>query len=285
MPAPSEPSGHAELLALQSFLGSAFRRPRPIAQDAELSSAAAVHVAGNDRLTPAEQADIYRQQFWLRHFDSLAEDYPGLAALLGGDAFDDFVTAFLLASPPRRPSLRDLGEGIVAFAEGYPGFAREKRAAALEMVRYENAIVDVFDAADPPALDPAKIAALPEDAWERARIVLHPRLVRMRVQYPVHAFRIAAKEAAEAGEEAPAFPAPREVWLALFRRDLTVAYEELPAEAFALLEALSQGEPLVPACNRVAGSLGEAEAEALGEKIGPWFQQWTGWRWIVDVVL
>jgi len=283
--APSESSNLAELAELQSFLGSAFRRQRPLAEDAEVAKAAGVYVAGNDRLTPAEQADIYRQQFWLRHFDSLAEDYPGLSALLGGDAFDDFVTAFLVASPPRRPSLRDLGEGIVGFAEGYAGFAPEKRAAALEMVRYENAIVDVFDAADPAPLDPAKIAALPEDAWERARIVLHPQLVRMRLEHPVHTFRIDAKAAADAAEEAPAFPAPRPVRLALFRRELMVSYEELPAEAFDLLEALAQGEPLVPACNRLAAQLGEAEAEALGGKIGPWFQQWTSWRWIVDVVL
>jgi hypothetical protein len=275
----------AELVALQAFLGAAFRRETPIVDDPEVARAAGVHVAGNDRLTPAEQADIYRQQFWLRHFDALAEDYPGLAALLGGDAFDDFVTAFLTANPPRRPSLRDLGEGITTFAEGYAGFAPEHRAAALEMIRYENAIVDVFDAAEPPPLDAAKLAALPEDAWERARIVLHPQLVRRKLAYPVHTFRIAARAAADAGDEAPPFPAPREVHLALFRRELTVSYEELPAEAFALLEALGQGEPLVPACNRLAGTLGEAEAAALGANIGPWFQQWTGWRWIVDVVL
>jgi hypothetical protein len=275
----------AELVELQRFLGAAFRREKPIVDDPEVARAAAAFVAGNDRLTPAEQADIYRQQFWLRHFDSLAEDYPGLAALLGGDAFDDFVTAFLTAHPPRHPSLRDLGEGITAFAEGYAGFAPEKRAAALEMVGYENAIVDVFDAADPAPLDAAKIGALPEDAWERARIVLHPRLVRRRLAYPVHTYRLAAKAAADAGDDAPPFPEPRAVNLALFRRELTVSFEELSAEAFALLDALAQGEALVPACNRIAAALGEAEAEALGASIGPWFQQWTGWRWIVDVVL
>jgi hypothetical protein len=275
----------AELSEMQAFLGAAFRRQRPIVEDAEVAAAAGAYVAGNERLTPAEQADIYRQQFWLRHFAALAEDYLGLAALLGEDAFDDFVTAFLTAVPPRHPSLRDLGDGIVAFAEGYAGFAPSLRAAALEMVRYEHAIVEVFDAAEPPLLDGAKLAALPEDAWERATIVLHPRLYRWRLAHPVHSFRLAAKAAADAGEEAPPFPAPREVRLALYRRELTVSYEELPAEAYDLLEALAGGEALVPACNRIAAQLGEAEGEALGASIGPWFQQWTAWRWIVDVVL
>jgi len=39
--------------------------------------------------------------------------------------------------------------------------------------------------------------------------------------------------------------------------------------------------PLPRACERVAGALDEAAA--LGEKVGPWFQQWTAQRWIADV--
>ena len=40
-------------------------------------------IAGNDRLTPEEQAEIYREQFWLRHRDVLRDDYPALRHLLG----------------------------------------------------------------------------------------------------------------------------------------------------------------------------------------------------------
>ncbi|MFT3773036.1 MAG: DNA-binding domain-containing protein [Minicystis sp.] len=274
-----------ELLDLQRFLAGAFRLERPIGEDAEVATTAARYVAGNDRLTPVEQADIYRRQFWLRHFDALAEDYPGLAALLGADAFDAFVTAYLTACPPRHPSLRDLGDRIVSFAEGYGGFEAEKRAAALEMVRYENAIVDVFDGAEPPPLDARKLAAMPADGWDRARIVLSPLLVRARLAYPVHTYRVEARAAADESEPAPPFPAPRPVCLALFRRELVVSFEELSPEAFTLLEALAEGAPLPRACERAAAGLDEAAAAALGAQVGAWFQQWAAWRWIVDVTL
>lgn len=290
MPAPPE------LVALQSFLAGAFRREQPIADDPEVAATARVHVAGNDRLTPVQQADIYREQFWSRHFDALAEDYPGLAALVGARAFDDFVTAYLTACPPRHPSLRDLGDRIVAFAESWQGFAPvtmggdppsppAHRAAAIEMVRYENALVDVFDGPEPPALDAAKLASVPEDAWDRARVVLAPLVVRMRLAYPVHTFRIAARAAADAGDPPPPAPAPRSVCLALYRRDLVVTYEELDPVAFALLEALAEGDPLPRACERAGAGLDDDATAELGAKVGVWFQRWAALRWIVDVAL
>lgn len=278
MPAPPE------LVELQAFLGVAFRRERSIADDAEVAATARVHVAGNDRLSPVQQADIYREQFWLRHREALGEDYPGLAALIGPSAFEAFLDAYLGACPPRSPSLRDLGDRIVAFAEGWAGFAAELRAVALEMVRYENAMVEVFDGADPPALDPQKLASMPEDAWDRARVVLAPLLVRMRLTYPVHMFRLAACSAAEAGDDAPPAPAPRPVCLALYRRNLVVSYEEMEPAALALLEALGEGAPLPRACERAAAGLDEAAANELGAKVGAWFQQWAAWRWVIDVV-
>ncbi len=73
--------------------------------------------------------------------------------------------------------------------------------------------------------------------------------------------------------------------LVLHRRDLVIRYDEVEPEALALLDALAAGESLVAACDRVASSLDAAAAEALGARVGPWFQQWTAQRWIVDVVI
>jgi hypothetical protein len=264
---------------LQRFLAGALRRDAPIPDDAALATATSEHVAGNDRLAPAEQADIYRRQFWMRHGDSLAEDYPGLRALAGADVFDALVHAYLGAHPPRTPSLRDLGADIVAFAEAWDGFPSSLRAAALELLRYEHAFVDLFDGAEPPPLDPRKLD-LPPEAWEHARLVLHPRMARFALEYPVHHYR----RAAAAGEELPAAPEPAPVSLVLFRRDLQIRYEEVEPQALALLEALAAGLPLAPACERVAAGLDPEASAAFEGKIGAWFQAWTAAGWIVDVV-
>ncbi|KYF52127.1 hypothetical protein BE08_08690, partial [Sorangium cellulosum] len=239
-------------------------------------------VAGSARLTPAEQADIYRRQFWLRHVGALREDYPALARVLGDDGFDAFARAYLAAHPPSSFTLRDLGRHVVDFASVHGGLPPDVRELARDVARYEHALVDLFDGASPPPLDPAKVTGMPEEGWSTARIVLSPLLALMRLRYPAHLFR---RELREGGS--PALPAPRPVHLAVFRGavDLTIRYEELHPWAFALLEALGRGVPLVAACEEVAAKVGagEAASAALAARVGGWFQQWTSWGLIVDV--
>jgi hypothetical protein len=268
----------APLDALMSFLGGALRRERPVPEDAALAARCAEHVTGNDRLSPAEQVDIYRRQFWMRHVDSLIEDYPGLQAVLGEDAFEAFCRAYLAACPPRSFTLRDLGDRIVAFAERYEGFPEGRARLARDLVLYENAFVDLFDGADPPPLDPVKVREMPEDGWSTARIVLHPLARRMRLEYPVHDIRTAVKEGA-----APAIPAPRQVHLLLHRKELIIRTHELDPLAYALLDALARGVPLVPACEALATGLDDAAAAGLGDKVRGWFAHWTSSGLIVDI--
>jgi hypothetical protein len=86
-------------------------------------------VTGNDRLSPAEQVDIYRRQFWLRHEDCLAEDFPALRAILGEPLWEAFVRDYLTEIPPTAPNLRDLG--ALARARG----RRFERASNLARAR------------------------------------------------------------------------------------------------------------------------------------------------------
>lgn len=265
---------------LMGFLVGALRREAPIAGDASIEPACAARVAGNERLSPAEQADLYRRQYWLRHLDSLRDDYPGVLAILGEEAFEAFCRAYLTAHPPRTPSLRDLGADIVAFADRFEAIPDDRRAAALEMIRYETSFVDLFDGPEPPPLGARALAEMAPEAWETARIKLHPLLVRHRLVYPVHRMRLAAKD----GRAVAVEPAPSPIHLVLYRgRDMRVMFEEIPPLAFDLLSALAEGEALVPACGRIAEKASEAEATALQANVGAWFQSWAAMGWIVGV--
>jgi hypothetical protein len=270
------PAPHDEALR---FLSAAFQRSAPVPDDAELAPACARFVAGNERLSPAEQVEIYRKQFWLRHRDSLLEDYPGAHHLLGDEVFDAFCRAYLDAFPPRTPSLRDLGADVVAFAERWDGFPEALRAVTLDMIRYELAFVDVFDGPAYAPLDPSKLASVAPEDLDRARVVLHPLIAPMQLDYPVHRLRYAVKM----GEASKTVPAPAATRVVLFRQDTTIHYEELGDEAFALLEALRRGVPLVAACNELVASVPEERAEALGAEVGRWFSRWAEHGWIVDV--
>jgi hypothetical protein len=292
----------ADLIELQRFLTGALRREVAIPDEPAVAEETRAHVTGNDRLTPAEQADLYRQQFWLRHVACLTEDYPALRRLLGEEAFEAFTHAYLTAHPPRTPSLRDLGADFVSFAERWDGFPAllahagvsaaeqaERRAMALELVRYEHSFVGLFDGGAPPTLEASKLTALGADAWERARVVLSPLLARHRLTHAMHLYRLATtgddlQPPQEAGGARPRLPDRRAVSLVLYRRDLVIRYDEIEPFALDLLDALAAGEPLGPACERVAAQLPPAEAEAFAAKLGGWFQDWTAKGWIVDVV-
>lgn len=270
---------------LQGFLARALRSLEPIPSLPALADEAGRFVAGNARVTPAEQVDIYRRQFWLRHLDSLREDYPGLVYVLGEEGLEAFCRAYLDAHPPRTPSLRELGVDLPGFAVSYARFPEEKRSLAVTLAAYETAFVDVFDGAEVPPLNPAKLAAVPADGWERARLVVHPRLALLRVHHPVHELRYRVKLGEQpelagylARREAPTF-------LALYRKDDVIHYEALDPEAFALLEAFRAGKPLVAACAEVTAGLTPEGASALEARLGGLFAHFTACRFLVDVEL
>jgi hypothetical protein len=280
MSARAEPSPPADLAEVQALLTAVLRRPSPLTEDADLSARCAAFVAGNERVSPAEQVDIYRRQFWMRHEDALREDYPGLIHVIGEDAWDDLLRAYLEAHPPSSPTLRDLGHAMATFVGGYPHLPAGREELARDMTRYERAFVDVFDGADPAPLSPTRLAALRPEDWERARIALSPLVVRMRLAYPVHVLRKAVR-----GGESPALPAPRDVRLALFRKDLVVCFEELDVEQLDLLEALDGGASLVEACARVAEGKSAEATERLSRDVGGWFRDWASSGFIADVVV
>lgn len=255
------------------FLSEAFRKPSPLAEDPHMASACARYAAGNERLSPAEQVDMYRRQYWLRHLDSLLEDYPGVQYILGEEEFDRFCRAYLGAHPPRSYTLRDLGNDIVAFAEHFPfqGVSADQKEAALEMIRYENRVAQIFDGPDAAPLDAAALQALPPDTWEKARILLHPLLTLMRVHFRVPWIRAELRE-----QRKPALERIDEaVNLLIYRVDHQIHYDEVSAHAFELLSALAQGKPLVEACDHVLSQAGESEAARVSAEVGTWFQSWA----------
>ena len=48
----------------------------------------------NDRLTSFERLEIYNRVYWFRILSSLAEDYPGLRAIIGQRNFDKLIRAY-----------------------------------------------------------------------------------------------------------------------------------------------------------------------------------------------
>jgi hypothetical protein len=264
----------------QRFLGAAFSQLTPLGERADLHDGIAGLVSGNDRLTPLEQAEIYREQFWLRHRDALLEDYPALAYLLGEEAFEQFVRAYLAECPPDSYTLRDLGNRIADFAAGYPDFHPERAGAARDLARYELAFVHVFDAPDVAPVPLERVKNLPPEAWASARLHFHPCLRTLALDHPVHELRASVKK----GEEPARTLAPRETWLALWRgENLRVRYNTMLEHEHAMCERLRAGATLVEACDEIAGRIPPDDREAFTRRLSGWFRAWAERGWFIDV--
>lgn len=265
------------LASLQALLGKAFFEPTKLEATHPLAAEVTSLVRGNERMTPLARAEIYREQFWQRHLESLREDHPGLAHLVGDEAASSFFRAYLRACPPRSYTLRDLGDRLLFFADGYDGFDANLWEPAREMLRFELACIEAFDAADLAPMGLEAALDVPPERWPEARLRFLRTLSVMSFEHPVNAVRAALKR----GEAPPAL-VRRRVHVALWRCPTAceVRHRELPAGEHLLVTALLEGATLGEACVRAL----PAEPE-LGARVGEWLRGWARRGFIVGVEL
>lgn len=242
-------------------------------------------VAGNARVSPIEQLEIYRRQFWLRHTESLVEDFPGVGYLVGQAQWERLVEEYLDAHPPRSPSLRDLGRHLASFAASRPWLACSELVS--DMAELEWALIEAFDAAAHAPLDPRQLASIPEHAWSTARFAPHPTLHLLALRYPVLDL---LREALDAARRGTAALKPRvggveakATFVAVRRKDLVVHRDELTALDHALLSRLCAGAGLEKACEAAADESGIG-LEQLVERLSGLFQQWSARGYFAKVL-
>jgi hypothetical protein len=260
------------LSAIQELVKRAATSRDALPSDAAWSERAREAIAGSARLSPVEQLEIYREQFWGRHLGSLEDDFVIAKYLLGDAGYFELTMAYLEAQLPTTYDLRALGRGLPAFVASRAPYAGD--ALLVESVRLDWAFMEAFDAPDAPAFDTSMLASVPEDAWPGARVRFHPSLRPMSLAYSLAPLRDAIRRG-----EAPERPAPEATHVAVYRRIDWLRWSALEPQAFALLERLAAGEALGAACEAVS----EGDAEALGAKLGSWFAAWTTEGWIANV--
>jgi hypothetical protein len=247
----------------------------------------------NDRLTSVERLQIYNQVYWYRILSSLAEDFPGLRAIIGQESFDRLLVAYLTERPSESFTLRNLGSRLEKWLGDHPEFAGKNQRIALDMVRLEWADIDVFDSAELPKISEGDLATLGEDPVFH----LQPYLRLLDFAYPVDDLLLQLRSEEE-GEETEtdiasnvvmmeshrkqtkrrSLPKPKKVYVAVHRQDNDVYFKRLQPEAFALLRALQQGKPLSEA---IAESVNwtRRKVEFITVRVHDWFANWSSLGW------
>ncbi len=256
------------------------------------SSARAVAklVKPSGTLKPLERVEIYNRMYWFRLLDSLAQDFPGLRALLGEEKFWPLCERYLAAYPSRSFTLRDLGSRLGRFIASEPKLVAPYGAAARDLVRFEWAQIIAFDGPSRPRLSKRQLAGVDPATL---RFALQPYLTLLTCRHPVDEYILATKSdgalrmgasnavVARAGNAAKATGLKRGcvLHLVVHRVDNQLYYKRLEPEAARLLRALKAGQPLAEAC-ALAFARSSLDAGVQAETIRAWFTLWMRLGWL-----
>jgi hypothetical protein len=246
-------------------------------------------IARSQALTAIERLEIYHHAYFARLLDCLREEYSVLAAALGGELFDAFAVAYLKAHPSQSYTLGRLGGK-------FPEFLEETRPRAahatgqdadwpefmIDLARLERMVNEVFDGPGVEGqslLDTARFQAIPPDRWPDARLVCVPCLRLVKLNYPINDYFTAIRR----GEQPP-LPEPGAAYVAVARHDYRVVRYSLEPAQFELLQALTDGQPVLRAIERAAAvsSLDDAQ---LAAALQSWFRFWTTEGFFLEVRL
>ncbi len=227
-------------------------------------------VRGDRRLSAVDRLEIYANAYFYRILERLTEDFPALARTLGEAWFNDLVTAYLMACPPRHPSLRFAGDRLANFLADDPRADpfRPRFAWAADLARLEWAILDAFDAADAATSDRQSLARIPPHAWGDLVFRFQPGLQLLALNWPVRAVRSTVDEG-----QAPDLDslARQSIRVVVWRADDRVFHREIDSDEASLLEPARAGETFGRQCARLADRVGDDRAPALAvEMIARW---------------
>ena len=241
-------------------------------------------------LRPLERVEIYNRMYWFRLLDSMAQDFPGLRALLGEKKFWRLVEAYLTACPSRSFTLRDLGSRLERFIVRTPRLVASQGAAARDLVRFEWAQIVAFDGPSRPRLTKRELADAPAT---KLKMSVQPYVTLLTCRHPVDEYILAVKrdgalraEASNAVTErvGPAVGAARlerggGLHIVVHRLDNQLYYKRLEPEAARLLRGIKAGQTLAEACAR-AFSRSKLDPVEQAKMIRDWFALWMRLGWL-----
>ena len=226
---------------------------------------------------------VYRHAHAARLTAALRDNFEILARALGDEAFAALASAYIDAQPSDQPSIRWFGHRLAAFMD--QRLAADDglvpHPALADLARMDWALRGAFDAADAPVLLREALAAVPPEHWPGLRLVLHPSVQQVALQWAVeaawHALRAgldgATGNPADSGPE-PELPAPEAHPHALlvWRRELATQWRSLAEPEAALLQSVAEGAVFGDLCEQAASGVDEPGQAATRVVAG--LQQW-----------
>lgn len=260
------PSAGLDLATTQAWFLEVITRPGSV--EAGLRAAGRRHgvaapavVTHGPTLDLVDRMRIYHHAYRARLQACLADDYPGVRAAMGEEAFPRLADRVITTTPSRGPNLNRYGRVLLDHLRG-PGRLRH-RAFLTELATLEWALVEAVHAAPPAQLDRARLAGLGPEAWAAARFQPSPALQVLDFHFPVNRWLQRFRE----GAISP-IPRRRPTATAVYRQGYRVWRMDLTPLTRGLLQRLCAGVPLGEA-------LAPVEGQAGADQVMAWFSAWV----------
>lgn len=152
------------------------RRPtRPIVE---------AFILGDGKRDALSRLQVYNRMYWYRTLDSLAEDFPGVRAVLGKKLFNTVAETYVERVGSTAFTLRHLGRDFPLWLRRrMVPMSPDLALAAADVAEVEWASCMAFEAAAEPPLDPAALANP-----DTLTLVLQPHVTLLKVNHDVTGF-------------------------------------------------------------------------------------------------
>jgi hypothetical protein len=218
-------------------------------------------VRGDSTLSAVERLDVYANAYFYRIRDCLIEDFAALHHALGEGLFHDLVTAYLIAHPPRHPSLRFAGDRLSTFLLESPAAAPFRRELPWsgDLARFEWALLTAFDSADSEVVSQKQLAAVPPERWAELRFGFQPAFQLLTLAWPVHRYR---RDWEQDGTRASRSLEPIETRVCCWRKRERAHYRSVDSLEAGALTLAASGVCFGAICEQLAAEVGDGEAPA-----------------------
>lgn len=184
---------------------------------------------------------VHRNSIAKACIDAVAAQFPTVARVVGEDWLAGAALEFSRAHPPRRASLLDYGEAFPEWIAACGPARGLPYLAGLAQLDWLSTVCDL--AADAPALDPARLAALGPDDFAGHALDLHPATQVAWFEDSMPSLWLALG----AGDGETHVLDDRPEGLVFLRPGFAQSHRRVSAGGFAFLRAAGRGDSLASA--------------------------------------
>lgn len=220
-------------------------------------------ISAKGRVAPEIQLSAYSHAYRARLQEVLANDFPAMHMAIGDDHFYLIVDSYIETYPSHYFSLREFGRDMPAYLlemvknnkdEQY--FNWQNMYWLYELVKFEWALGQTFDAADSHLFTEQEMAAIDPETWPDLKFKLHPSVQRLDLEWNTTDMWLALTD--DEPKHVTAEHEGTSSWL-IWRDDFVTRFRSMQEDERLCFDELQKGKDFNEVCEALSTIMNEDE--------------------------